>query len=348
MPRVPPYRRSSSLVLYWDEERLIAHNYRSRARLVVDPLLVPVLHAFPRIELPPGVIAKLAAKTLLERHASGRRPRGAGWHDWGPLAAAYHYGTKDVPWSTNPRRGEERLRERAQHTPMPPALKKPPRRAQIAPLPPVQREGPFVETLLARRTWRDFGRGAVSLDHVATLLGLTWGVQQWGIVRGQGRVALKTSPSGGACHPGEVYLLALRVAGLQPGLYHYQPDRHALVLVRKGATRRDIGRYIPGQSWYRSAAALFLMTAVFQREQWRYATPRAYRTLLLDAGHLCQTFCLIATSLQLAPFCTAALADSVIERDLGIDGVSEGALYLAGVGTRPRGGWRPGVPGLRQ
>jgi len=77
------------------------------------------------------------------------------------------------------------------------------------------------------------------------------------------------------------------------------------------------------------------MTAVFAREQWKYPTPRAYRVVQLDAGHLCQTFCLVATALGLAPFSTAALADSRIERALGIDGVSESVIYAAGVGQRP-------------
>jgi hypothetical protein len=35
----------------------------------------------------------------------------------------------------------------------------------------------------------------------------------------------------------------------------------------------------------------------------------------------------------LAPFCTAALKDSLIEKDLGIDGISESVLYVAGVGV---------------
>jgi hypothetical protein len=35
----------------------------------------------------------------------------------------------------------------------------------------------------------------------------------------------------------------------------------------------------------------------------------------------------------LAPFCTAALKDSMIEKDLGIDGISESVLYVAGVGV---------------
>ena len=56
------------------------------------------------------------------------------------------------------------------------------------------------------------------------------------------------------------------------------------------------------------------MTAVFPRTMWKYQHVRAYRVVLLDAGHLCQTFCLVATWLGLAPFCTAALKDTLIEK----------------------------------
>src|SRR5207302_238621 len=67
-----------------------------------------------------------------------------------------------------------------------------------------------------------------------------------------------------------------------------------------------------------------------------------YRAVLAEAGHLCQNVCLTATWLGLAPFCTMALADSVIERDLGVDGVTESVVYAAGIGTRPRGvSWAP-------
>jgi nitroreductase len=77
------------------------------------------------------------------------------------------------------------------------------------------------------------------------------------------------------------------------------------------------------------------MTAVFKRNLWKYPDAAAYRTVILDAGHMCQTFCLTATWLGLAPFCTLALADSKVEKDLGLDGVSESVVYAAGVGTRP-------------
>jgi SagB-type dehydrogenase family enzyme len=78
------------------------------------------------------------------------------------------------------------------------------------------------------------------------------------------------------------------------------------------------------------------MTAVFSRVMWKYRQPRAYRVVLLDAGHLCQTFCLVATWLGLAPFCTAALKDTLIEQNLRLDGISESVLYIAGVGLPSR------------
>jgi hypothetical protein len=50
----------------------------------------------------------------------------------------------------------------------------------------------------------------------------------------------------------------------------------------------------------------------------------------------------VATSLGLAPFSTMALADSKVEKALGIDGVNESILYTAGVGHRPQGvDWAP-------
>ena len=84
------------------------------------------------------------------------------------------------------------------------------------------------------------------------------------------------------------------------------------------------------------------MTAVFARTQWTCPAPRAYRVPLIEAGDVCQTFCLLATWLGLAPFCSMALADSTIESALGIDGVTESILYTAGVGARPAGvEWAP-------
>ena len=190
----------------------------------------------------------------------------------------------------------------------------------------------FIRVLIARKTHRRFSKQKLPLETVSQLLYLVWGVTGYRYSPRFGKLFHKTSPSGGARHPGEVYLMALRVKGLRAGLYHYQPATHQLEMINTNTSREKAWLYCARQHFVRNAAALFLMTAVFPRTMWKYQHPRAYRVVLLDAGHLCQTFCLTATWLGLAPFCTAALKDTLIEKDLGIDGIRESVLYIAGVG----------------
>jgi SagB-type dehydrogenase family enzyme len=141
-----------------------------------------------------------------------------------------------------------------------------------------------------------------------------------------------------------LYVCARRVDGLPSGLYHYDGSRHRLNLLTAHSRRVRVQRYLPTQFWYEGAAVLVFFTAVSARYLWKYTYARAYRALFIEAGHQCQTFCLVATSLGLAPFCSMALADSRIEQDLGLDGVSESVLYAAGVGTRPSGMVSPSRP----
>ncbi len=194
--------------------------------------------------------------------------------------------------------------------------------------------GTLTDALHARRTWREFGTDPLTREHLSTLLKLTFGVRRWE-TRDPGRIAFKTSPSGGARHPVEAYVAIRHVDGIAPGLYHFDAAQHDLALLRSGIEREDLSRYLVGQEYFLDAAAVVLMTAVFARTMWRYRSPRAYRTVLIELGHLGQTFCLVATALGLAPFTTMALSEDAIEGDLGLDGVDEAAMYALGVGTRP-------------
>jgi SagB-type dehydrogenase family enzyme len=163
-----------------------------------------------------------------------------------------------------------------------------------------------------------------------------------------GPVVFKTSPSGGARHPIEAYVLVLRVAGVTPGLYHYSPQTSRLHRInRHRGSAATVVTYLNGQHWFSGAAALVFMTAVLPRVWWRYPHPRSYRAVLIEAGHFCQTLCLVATWLGLAPFCTIAMDDSRIERDLRIDGLNEVVIYAAGVGSQPPDGRWVQWPGNR-
>ncbi len=351
------YRRARHIVCYWEDSWLVYHNYATGYRTRASPLLARILHAFADWQpsdalataLPDAeaatrrlLLRRLVHHSLLERSDRTSSPRNDDlddWRDWNPAAGFFHFTTKDVLSRTPLEVSERELRKKARVIPMPPPVKAYPGH-RVVQLPPATTEGEFPSVLRGRRTWRHFARTPISKEQIATLLSLTWGVQRWGRVRGQGRITLKTSPSGGACHPGEVYVAALNVSGLKAGIYHYAADRHVLARLRVKLPTATVAKYLPNQPWFRGAAALFLMSAVFPREQWRYPVARAYRAVLLDAGHLCQTFCLTATWLGLAPFCSMAFHDSRIEQDLQLDGVRESVIYVAGIGVRPRGGWR--------
>jgi SagB-type dehydrogenase family enzyme len=251
------------------------------------------------------------------------------WSSWLP-EASFHFITKDARYVKRTRSIAE---WKALLPKKRPALFKSLSKAKKIFLPKLKLpHSEFAEVLLNRKTHRKFSAQKLPLETVSQLLSLVWGVRGYLYSPVFGRLIHKTSPSGGARHPGEVYLMALRVKGLRPGLYHYHPERHALEMISAGATAEKAKLYCAHQSYTRSAAALFLMTAVFARTMWKYPKGRAYRVVLLETGHLCQTFCLVATWLGLAPFCTAALSDRAIEKDLKIDGITESILYAAGVG----------------
>lgn len=353
------YRRSPYLICYWQGRQLVFENYATCTRVSAAPLTCEILHFFDQWRTAAAIARRFPQfnSTSLARALSNlirigfldrsRAPRNAKaealstWKAWSPAASFFHLSTKDAHTPIEPEDSVRWLRRRARSMPMPPPVKSYPKSRQIL-LPAPEKVGELPRVLLERRTWRQFSRRPLELQKLATLLGLTFGVQSWVDLRGMGRVALKTSPSGGARHPVEGYVVALRVEGLDRGLYHYNAGNHRLELLNKGASAAKLSGYLNGQWWFGGAAAVVLMTAVFARPQWKYPASRAYRIVLIDAGHLCQTFCLVATWLGLAPFSTMALADSKIENDLQIDGVTESILYTAGVGARPGGAdWAP-------
>jgi putative peptide maturation dehydrogenase len=211
-----------------------------------------------------------------------------------------------------------------------------PRRVHELPL--VRREGALYELLLRRRTARVFdGERPMTAEQLSVLLWYAFGCHGYLLV-GEDMVALrKTSPSGGALHPTEVYLLIVGMDGVEPGLYHYNTERHALELIEaltSGEAAELADEFTCGQGFTREAQVLFLLTARFYRSFWKYRRhKRAYAVLLMDAGHLSQTFYLVCTELGLGAFVTAAINGANIEERLGLDGFSEGALVVCGCGT---------------
>jgi SagB-type dehydrogenase family enzyme len=205
-------------------------------------------------------------------------------------------------------------------------------------LPLERREGALYELLLRRRSTRSFDPVPLPLATLGTILYYAFGCQGIATYAG-GALSLvrKTSPSGGGLHPVEVYPLILRVEGLDPGIYHYAIGDHTLEPLQTLSLPEAeawTSEFTIGQRYFGSAQALFVLTARFDRAQWKYRNDdRIVASASMDAAHLSQTFYLLCEELGLGACITAALNVENIEARLGLEVFREGVLAICVCGT---------------
>ena len=209
----------------------------------------------------------------------------------------------------------------------PPRYKAYPDAEQI-PLPdPGGFQGLRVEgTLQMRRSVRDYADRSLSLVELSRLL---WAAQ--GIT--EERLEFRAAPSAGALYPIETYPVVHDVADLASGIYHYAVREHGLERLERGDFRGAVTQAGLYQAFLGEANVCFVLSAVFQRTRWRYRE-RAYRYVLLEAGHIAQNLYLEATSMGLGACAVGAFLDGRLNDLLGLEGVEEAALYVISVGQR--------------
>ncbi len=188
-----------------------------------------------------------------------------------------------------------------------------------------------------RVTCRNFDPGrAMSMEQLSAILQQTFRVHGQ-VEPAPGLVFLKKNvPSAGGLHPLDACLLIQRVEGLDPGLYHYHPLRHALAPVDAGRFDPGMaGRFLAGQHWFDNAAVLVILVCRFERSLWKYRNHRkVYRAMMLDAGHASQALYMAATECGLGAFVTSAINEVDIEKTLSLDPMKAGPLAIFGMGWR--------------
>ena len=202
---------------------------------------------------------------------------------------------------------------------------------------PAARAGQLDEWLLHRYTGRNFDRhAALPLVDCARLLQRAFGAQLEKEMAPGAYVLKKASPSAGGLHPIEAYVLAQRVEGVATGLYHYHPARHTLAPLKLlgAAEAAELAlTAVADQDWFADAPLMVLLAARVERNFWKYRNHhKAYRALLLDAGHLSQTWYLLATEAGMPAFITAAINEIDLERAFGLDPLRDAVIAVCGCG----------------
>jgi len=209
--------------------------------------------------------------------------------------------------------------------------------AKKIPLPPIKNipENPktFDNVIASRRTVRTFNDAPLTQEEFSTILYQSYGITGELSLPGGGTQKWRASPSGGALYPAEIYLGIRRVDQIDPGIYHYNVQDHALELLTEGDLTEEFYQVCCDQEYVKRAAVIFFISGVFQRTKRKYSE-RGYRYVLLDVGHLGQNIYLSSTSLDLAIMTTCGFFDDPTNELLRLDGIDESVLYVAFVGQK--------------
>ncbi|WP_051772674.1 thiopeptide-type bacteriocin biosynthesis protein [Saccharothrix sp. NRRL B-16314] len=191
---------------------------------------------------------------------------------------------------------------------------------EAAPVP-----GALADALQTRHTARGAElSGSLHAGQLATLL---WTAQG---ALADGR---RPYPSAGARHSARLRVLALRVTGLEPGVYEVDEVRRTLVHVASAPPVDDVrassmwfgegeGRVDPATT----PAVLALYTRVGDLRA-AYGL-RALRLAFTEAGHLAQNLALVAASSGLALGMIGGFYDDMAHDVLCLDGVDDTLVYL--------------------
>jgi SagB-type dehydrogenase family enzyme len=194
-------------------------------------------------------------------------------------------------------------------------------------LPRVEARTELERTIAARRSVRAFSGEAIGVEELARLLFFTYGKTDPSGV-------LRAVASGGALYPLDLYVVAFKVEGLDPGIYHYGVETAHLDVVKPGESLAAFKDVVNWQGVDIDDAALaIVISAAFRRSTVKYLD-RGYRMVLMEAGEAAQNLCLVASAMDLGTCLLGGFNDDWLSDLLDIDGVEEAPLLPVLVGRQ--------------
>lgn len=332
--------------MFFHDNALVLWNYRLHEQYELDsPHLNELLKLARGDEIQPDYQQAFRdAGIITDTEADG-------W-SWDIMSRIFHLGTKDIPISANkeakPKEWIEEYLDYCEKIGDPPEYEKSDELPAAAiDLPAAQDDAikamSLREVLYKRKTCRQFYDEPVSLQALSNILYYSFGYIHgaWeeefaaaGLVPTAKR---KSSPSGGGLHPVEAYVTVFNVTGLDNDIYWYDAENHQLRSISDTPIdlTDDLTEVLWGQYYSKGLSFGIFLTGKMDLAAWKYKHSRAYRNVLLDTGHISQTFQLCATAQGLNTWITGAFNDSRIEEILNIDGMKESILFYvsAGVGS---------------
>ena len=170
------------------------------------------------------------------------------------------------------------------------------------------------EALYDRVSVRDFSDAGLDLSAIGNLL---WAAGGLGVDAVTG--ATRTTPSAGGTYPLDLYLVAGTVEGLEPGVFRYDHENHALLPVAAGDRREQLAGAAVDQQFIADAAVNIVMVAHYQRTMGPYGE-RGERYVHMDVGYASQSVHLMVEELKLGTVAVGAFDDAETAEIIATEG----------------------------
>ncbi len=199
-------------------------------------------------------------------------------------------------------------------------------RGEIALPEPSRSGGLSVEAAIeGRRSVRTFTDDPVTLEQLSQLLWAAQGITDRDRFR-------RSAPSAGATYPIEIFVVAGRIDGLEPGVYWYVPSSHTINLISAGDRRPELSEQALSQSSVLNAPLSLVITGVYERTMEKYEE-RGVRYVHIEVGAVAENVYLQAESLGLGTVFVGSFSDDGV-RDLLHAEVSPLGIMPLGVPAR--------------
>jgi SagB-type dehydrogenase family enzyme len=189
---------------------------------------------------------------------------------------------------------------------------------------------PLQQAILRRRSCRNFLPRPMTTENISKIFWYSQGISEVALYENF-EIPFRPSPSAGALYPLELYPVIFNVEGLKKGVYHYSPIDHSLELLKEGDFTGHIPQLFMRQFYISGCSMCVVISAVIERTAWKYGS-RGYRYILLEAGHVAQNICLIASAENLGTLTLGGFFDNLLANFLGVDPFFEPLIYGLAIG----------------
>ncbi len=148
-----------------------------------------------------------------------------------------------------------------------------------------------------------------------------------------GEIYFRAAACTGALYEIELYVVSGDLAGLDAGVYHFNPADVSLRLLRKGDFRGNLAQATAMEPAVAHAPATIICTGTYWRNAWKYQA-RTYRHFGWDNGTLLANMLAVSAASGLPAEIVLGFVDAEVNRLLDLDTRREVSLCLVPIGHR--------------